>query len=557
MTGDKDFAGDAYGQGPSSFDFQNKSAGMTQDDAATEVMQPLSSTPYAAPMQQAAQPIIDLAAVADAGSPNGTGATAVAANNKKKPVGLIILLSILAAIVLLLAAYVTGGQWYFQDKAAPGVKLGNVSVMGKNASELKTVVEDAVADSKVKVTINDASTEASLKDLGVSVDVDKTVNDLLNAKKDSIIGKVNPFAKTSVALEASTDKLTMTTYLSDQLIGEDARVINASVSYDSNAKKFVTSFSKSGQSPVTKPVEQQVSALASEPGRTVEVTTDTEEVESPITNATADKTASAANLRLTNRITISNGDNKSFTIPASQIAKWITTTGDPAKGTITLNYDQKAVASYLAAELPKQLNQKKVTEENVKTSEGTVITTEVKGVNGIDVDDTSTTANEVLKALTDGKSASLTAKTKVTKYDTKSRTVRYDVPNGDPWMKVDLSAQQAYAYKGTTLVKTFNVSTGKTSTPTNTGTYFANIKYATQTMRGEDYVTPNVPWVTYFNGGEGFHGASWNPDGIASGTPKSHGCVNMNVSEAKWVYDFLPIGGMVQVVGSTPSSAVR
>ena len=31
----------------------------------------------------------------------------------------------------------------------------------------------------------------------------------------------------------------------------------------------------------------------------------------------------------------------------------------------------------------------------------------------------------------------------------------------------------------------------------------------------------------------------------------------MNPDDAKWVYDFLPIGGMVEVVGSTPTGAVR
>ena len=64
-------------------------------------------------------------------------------------------------------------------------------------------------------------------------------------------------------------------------------------------------------------------------------------------------------------------------------------------------------------------------------------------------------------------------------------------------------------------------------------------------------------WVTYYNQGEGFHGAPWNTAGIASGTPKSHGCTNMHVEDAKWVYDFLPIGAMVQIVGTTPTSAVR
>ena len=131
----------------------------------------------------------------------------------------------------------------------------------------------------------------------------------------------------------------------------------------------------------------------------------------------------------------------------------------------------------------------------------------------------------------------------------------FNVENGSPWLKVDLSAQKAYAYKGTTLVNTFNVATGKTGHRTDNGVYYVNVKYRTQTMRGEDYVTPNVPWISYFNGGEGFHGASWNYYNINRGIPSSHGCVNMYVNDAKWVYDFAPIGTKVEVVGSSPAKA--
>ena len=66
--------------------------------------------------------------------------------------------------------------------------------------------------------------------------------------------------------------------------------------------------------------------------------------------------------------------------------------------------------------------------------------------------------------------------------------------------------------------------------------------------------------VGYFNGGEGFHTASWNGYGIAHGDPVhygSHGCVNMYEADAKWIYDNCPEGTVVQVVGAMPSGAVR
>ena len=179
------------------------------------------------------------------------------------------------------------------------------------------------------------------------------------------------------------------------------------------------------------------------------------------------------------------------------------------------------------------------------------------GTDGVAVTDTDKTSAEVITSLREGRNAALTASTEITKFAVKNRVLRYDAADGDPWALVDLSRQQMYAYKGTTLVQTFNVSTGKPDTPTHAGTYFVASKLPLQTMRGDDYVTPDVQWISYFHGGEGFHSAPWNINGIARGMPKSHGCVNMNPAEAKWLYDFLPRGAMVKVIGSTPSGPVR
>ncbi|OXN00205.1 L,D-transpeptidase [Bifidobacterium vansinderenii] len=596
MTDDKDF-GYTGSAGDSAFDFPTAAA-PSPDEAQTVTMMPLgnpgvstASGDSAAASTVAFTPLNFGSAPAPAATASGTAAAAIStpltpsnggvvpptfdngstafasaddpddaviAVKRKKPVALIVVLSILAALVVLFAGYVFGGQYYFSDKAAPGVSIGGVSVMGQNASELKTTVNNAVKNSSVKVTTeNGASTTASLADLGVTVDVDKTVDNLLAATKSNVLSTVNPLSKSDVSLVTTTDKLAMSTYLSDKLIGDDARVINANVEYNADSNQFVATESRDGESPTIDGVVKAVNALAAEPGTTKAVTISTETVAAPISDETAATAAADANKRIDSDIVISNGASKSFTIPSSEIAKWIKTTGDPTKGTIELTYDENAIKSYLAGTLPDKLKQDAVTEENVVNSKGTVITTSVKGVDGVEVTGTDNTAAQVLTALQNGTGSEIKAEVKTTQHETKSRQVNYDVENGDPHMVINLSEQKAYAYNGTTLVKTFNVSTGKTSTPTDTGTFFATLKYQTQTMRGEDYVTPNVQWVTYYNGGEGFHAAPWNVAGIASGTPKSHGCTNMNPDDAKWVYDFLPIGGMVEVVGSTPSSAVR
>jgi len=52
-------------------------------------------------------------------------------------------------------------------------------------------------------------------------------------------------------------------------------------------------------------------------------------------------------------------------------------------------------------------------------------------------------------------------------------------------------------------------------------------------MVGPGYDLPHVPWVMYFDEGRGFHGKDWNQ---IYGRPSSHGCVNMTVEDAKWLF---------------------
>ena len=53
------------------------------------------------------------------------------------------------------------------------------------------------------------------------------------------------------------------------------------------------------------------------------------------------------------------------------------------------------------------------------------------------------------------------------------------------------------------------------------------------------YVLPGVPWTSFFfpESGEfegvAFHGTYWHDN---FGTPMSHGCINMRVEEAKWIF---------------------
>ena len=103
----------------------------------------------------------------------------------------------------------------------------------------------------------------------------------------------------------------------------------------------------------------------------------------------------------------------------------------------------------------------------------------------------------------------------------------------------------AYAYEGSTLIRTFLVSTVVAAHPTVTGQFHVYVKYRYALMTGPGYYLPNVPYTMYFYESYGLHGTYWHHN---FGHPMSHGCVNLKTEDAQWLYEnFVSIGTLVNV----------
>lgn len=124
---------------------------------------------------------------------------------------------------------------------------------------------------------------------------------------------------------------------------------------------------------------------------------------------------------------------------------------------------------------------------------------------------------------------------------------------------VDASDHVAYFYENGVEVARFGIAVGKPGFETDRGTFKVYAQLPSQHMgscdsagnfvRGTsvDYCTANVPWISYFNGDEGFHGTYWHSNFGNPGSNMSHGCVNMTVADAEWAYRFLQVGSTVTV----------
>lgn len=105
----------------------------------------------------------------------------------------------------------------------------------------------------------------------------------------------------------------------------------------------------------------------------------------------------------------------------------------------------------------------------------------------------------------------------------------------EKWIEVDLSRQTVIAWERGQAVRRFLVSTGTSAHPTVTGTFRIYLKATALDMRGPGYYLPNVPWVMLFFEGYALHGAYWH---FSFGTPISHGCVNMTIPDAAWLFQW-------------------
>ena len=131
------------------------------------------------------------------------------------------------------------------------------------------------------------------------------------------------------------------------------------------------------------------------------------------------------------------------------------------------------------------------------------------------------------------------------------------IPEGlepyDRWIDVTLKDQILVAYEGETPVYTTLVSTGRKGSEeepfdTPTGRWRIYSKQVTSNMDGTtatdgNYAIQDVPWVMYFEGSYALHGAFWH---ASFGHVRSHGCVNLGPSDARWLFfwttPFLPEG---------------
>lgn len=231
---------------------------------------------------------------------------------------------------------------------------------------------------------------------------------------------------------------------------------------------------------------------------------------------------------------------KQVAVPAETVRSWIKVVPNKQQGVTYMHVESAVIAKSLEDIATSHFNapSDQVTITRPDGSSRVV----VAGRNGSKVGDTKPIANHIATNLVAGKGFQFNLSVEPVAFATLTQS------NFDKLIEVDLTTKQMYAYEKGQQVNSWAISGGAPATPTPLGQYKIFSKLAIQDMRGDNvdgsrYFQPNVRWINYFkSGGYAIHGNYWRPASVFGSVNSSHGCVSLPDNQAKWVYDWAPVG---------------
>ena len=124
-------------------------------------------------------------------------------------------------------------------------------------------------------------------------------------------------------------------------------------------------------------------------------------------------------------------------------------------------------------------------------------------------------------------------------------------PASGKHIEVNLARQQLWAWENGKLAYTFLISSGVARFPSPTGDFAVFRKVPLMDYRWNygpgnpnNYNLKNVPWNLNFKPRYYIHNAYWHNN---FGISMSHGCINVNLADSKWIYDWAEMGTSVHI----------
>lgn len=446
-------------------------------------------------------------------------------------------------IVVPLAGVLAGVVVASLNLIAPGVSAAGVPVGGLTPEAAEKQITERLADAKITIKTDAGDITLSGEDLGATIDA-KAIAQATFDKAPA--WKVGEWGTTQNAASITVDEDKAYAALQEAFPGSFIDPVDAKVTLDPATGQYVVTPAVDGKGLHVDALSEGLEkAMASETdSTTIQATADPI---SPKLSTNAAEAGVASINKLTSDVGFFVGEEKTVPVDQATAASWVSPefNGD---GTVKIVVDKAKVAEFtksLAAKVDRPA------EDGVwlVDREGDQLLDQnytKQGVQGRTIGDVSKIADDFAKQLEQGNGH----------YPLTVTTVEPKITKLERWIEVNLSEQTVYVYENGQVIRTMLTSSGLSPNDSHTGTFRINSHVVEQNMGscdangdpipgGEyDYCTANVKWVMYYNGDEAFHGTWWHAE---FGRPMSHGCMNLSEENAKWLWDWTPLGTEVWV----------
>ena len=321
----------------------------------------------------------------------------------------------------------------------------------------------------------------------------------------------------------------------------------ATIAYNADAGAFVGVDGVAGEAPVYDTATKNLKKAVKELKEKAELTSETGNVEGDVA-ADSDYVQDAlkeANAYLDVTVTCnfnpSTGKAATETVGKDQISQWLVVGNDG----LSVSLDGESMANY-CTELAKNHDVSKTKKGQFKTTTGSVISVNVPA-SGQTVD-----GNKLYESIADAINKKQSATVEAVYSEAQEEETGEYVTYGGNYCEVDLTNQMVYVYKNGQQVVSSPCVTGCIAkghgTPTGVYSIFSMDK--NRYLNGDGYKS----WVNFFvpfNGGIGFHDASWRSTfgGNIYLYSGSHGCINMPYAQVQKLFANVSMGEKVIVYG--------
>ncbi len=457
----------------------------------------------------------------------------------------------IVALALFVGAIQVGGSYLLAGRVLPGVSVAGEQVGGLTAAQAEARMQSHLAGVRVRLDVNGTSSSLTAAQVGAHYDLTTTLSQALVAGRTSPFMPVQLFRAWrggAIQYDYSIDQ-GIEHALAVKLTAGDQVAQDATITVNNGVPTVQPD--RSGRGVTTARIESAIaSQLANPSGSSVKLAAATEPAR--ITANVAAAALPKAKQLLATPITITAG-TKTFTPTTAQKGSWLAfTPSAPDKPPALIPAVSTAgIKQYIQA-LANQVNVAAV-DSRVNILNGSSTQT-APGQNG-SVLNADALADTVAAAVTAGQPLQTAAPMTTVPYQTITNST-VALPYAQ-YIEINLTSQHLWAYQDNKLVYDSPVTSGATGAgfPTVTGMFSILAKQTDRHLVGYQYGPAYnydvfVQYWMQFYEGYGLHDASWrngNFGGQDYYHDGSHGCVNLPLATAAWLYNWSSVGTPVWV----------